>query len=384
MKDSSVPGTGPGAGLSGNLSVPSKSRLIVPVAIFFVILILGEFYVKWDPYYHKAFTAAAKHSLGASIVSGKTDVPPAFGFVAAWQYAVKYFLDIWQALVVGILVGAGIQVLLPKDWILRMFARKSFGSVLAAGTLALPGMMCTCCGAPVAVGLRKQQASVGAGLAFWMGNPVLNPATIVFMGFVLGWKFAVFRIFFGIILVFGVSLLADRVASQRRLPDSELSSSMTNLETSSLITPLETPKSDLQNVMTQQPLWLRFLAEVWKMATSMLPAYILFVLVVGGVRAWLFPVVGAHATGLLWLIGLALAGTLFVIPTAGEIPIIQTLMHYGLGIGPAAALLLTLPALSVPSMAIVWKSFPRRAILFAAASTFLIGILGGLVAMVTL
>ena len=120
------------------------------------------------------------------------------------------------------------------------------------------------------------------------------------------------------------------------------------------------------------------------MATSMLPAYILFVLVVGGVRAWLFPVVGAHATGLLWLIGLALAGTLFVIPTAGEIPIIQTLMHYGLGIGPAAALLLTLPALSVPSMAIVWKSFPRRAILFAAASTFVIGILGGLVAMVTL
>lgn len=43
-----------------------------------------------------------------------------------------------------------------------------------------PGMMCTCCGAPVAVGMAKSRASVGATLASWIGNPILNPATIVF------------------------------------------------------------------------------------------------------------------------------------------------------------------------------------------------------------
>ena len=51
-------------------------------------------------------------------------------------------------------------------------------------------MMCTCCAAPVAAGMRKQQVSMGGALAFWMGNPLLNPATLVFMGFVLGWQFA--------------------------------------------------------------------------------------------------------------------------------------------------------------------------------------------------
>ncbi|MCX2622473.1 SIS domain-containing protein, partial [Klebsiella pneumoniae] len=34
----------------------------------------------------------------------------------------------------------------------------------------------------------------GGALAFWMGNPLLNPATLVFMGFVLGWQFALVRL----------------------------------------------------------------------------------------------------------------------------------------------------------------------------------------------
>jgi uncharacterized membrane protein YraQ (UPF0718 family) len=43
-------------------------------------------------------------------------------------------------------------------------------------------------------GMRKQQVSMGGALAFWMGNPLLNPATLVFMGFVLGWQFALIRL----------------------------------------------------------------------------------------------------------------------------------------------------------------------------------------------
>lgn len=362
-------------------SAHSGRKYVVPALIFFVILVVGEFYVKWDPYYHKTFLAAAKHSIGASIVSGKTDVPPAFGLVAAWNYAIQYFLAIWQALVLGIVVGAAVQVLLPKDWIVRLFARKSFASIAKAGTMALPGMMCTCCGAPIAAGLRKQQASVGAALAFWMGNPVLNPATLIFMGFVLGWKFTLYRIVFGVLLVFGVSFLAERFAGK----DSNVSPSL------SLQTDLPANLSAHREIHSSagvspaaKPLWLQFLTQVWKMAITMLPAYILLVLIVGGVRAWFFPAVGLHATGILWLLGLALAGTLFVIPTAGEVPIVQTLMHYGLGVGPAAALLLTLPTISAPSMAIVWKAFPKKALFFTAAATFFVGVIGGLIATMVL
>ena len=39
-----------------------------------------------------------------------------------------------------------------------------------------------------------------------------------------------------------------------------------------------------------------------------------------------------------------------MIPTAAEIPILQTMMLAGMGIAPALALLVTLPAVSVPSL----------------------------------
>jgi uncharacterized protein len=39
-------------------------------AVFLAIAIVGLFYVKWFPYYNKAFLAAANHSIGNSILMG--------------------------------------------------------------------------------------------------------------------------------------------------------------------------------------------------------------------------------------------------------------------------------------------------------------------------
>lgn len=82
--------------------------------------------------------------------------------------------------------------------------------VLVAGAAALPAMMCSCCAAPVTVGLRKSSASISSSIAFLLANPVLNPATIIFIGFVLSWQFAIFRVIMGILMVLGISLLANR------------------------------------------------------------------------------------------------------------------------------------------------------------------------------
>ena len=72
------------------------------------------------------------------------------------------------------------------------------------------------------------------------------------------------------------------------------------------------------------------------------------------------------------MIGLAIAGTLFVIPTAGEIPIIQTMLGFGVGAGPAGVLLMTLAPLSLPSLVMVSKVFPWRVVLVLAGATALI------------
>lgn len=100
----------------------------------------------------------------------------------------------------------------------------------------------------------------------------------------------------------------------------------------------------------------------------------------GAVKGWLFPQLGeATGSSILLLVLVAIGGMLFVIPTAAEIPIIQTFMVYGMGSGPAAALLLTLPAISLPSLLLVSKSFPKRVLLFVTASVVVLGVAAGIV-----
>jgi len=87
---------------------------------------------------------------------------------------------------------------------------------------------------------------------------------------------------------------------------------------------------------------------------------------------------------ILAIIMLAITGTLFVIPTAGEIPVIQTLMAFGLGAGPAAALLITLPAVSLPSLLIIKRAFPTRVLVLVGTVVVVFGIISGFIGMVVL
>jgi hypothetical protein len=69
-----------------------------------------------------------------------------------------------------------------------------------------------------------------------------------------------------------------------------------------------------------------------------------------------------------------------VIPTAGEVPIIQAMLSLGMGVGPAGALLMTLPPISLPSMAMLARSFRPRILAVVAAAVVLFGVIAGLLA----
>ncbi len=76
----------------------------------------------------------------------------------------------------------------------------------------------------------------------------------------------------------------------------------------------------------------------------------------------------------LWL---AVAGTLFVIPTAGEIPIVQVLIGYGLGPFGAGALLATLPAVSLPSLFMIGRNFALRTLVMVTVAVAVPGVASG-------
>lgn len=335
------------------------------VLAFTLVTIAGLYYVKWHPYFAKAFVAAAHHSIGASIVSGHAAAPPAFGWAPAWQYALSYGAAIWQALIVGLLVGSGVQAVLPRAWLLRVLGRSSYSSTAIAGVAAIPSMMCTCCGAPVAVGLAKGRASIGATLAYWIGNPILNPATLVFTGFVLGWNWVALRIVVGIVLVFGVSQLAARFVGEHEVPAAAVAA-----------------RQAAETGGDGAGVWRRWGRALWRLSISLVPEYLAIVLALGAARAWLFPSIGPAIGHSLWLmLVLAVTGTLFVVPTAGEVPIVQTLMGFGLGAGAAGVLLTTLPAVSLPSLVMVGRALPARVLVFVAVCVALLGLLTGAAAL---
>lgn len=111
------------------------------VALLVLIAVVGLYHVKWSPYYQRAFVAAEKHSIGTSIVSGKSAEPPPLSWTAAWSYAWAYGLAIWKAMVLGLVLGAGVQAVVPRDWLVRLFGRATFARVALAGLASVPGMM---------------------------------------------------------------------------------------------------------------------------------------------------------------------------------------------------------------------------------------------------
>lgn len=345
---------------------PVSLKTVLLVLIFLLIAIAGLSYVKWWPYYHKAITAATEHSIGSSILTGDQAIAPDPSFQSAWDYAVTYFKSVWKAAVFGILLGSLVQVLLPSKWLLKVLGKANLKSTALGGIASLPGMMCSCCAAPIAVGLRKKNVSVGASLAFWLGNPVLNPATLIFMTFVLSWKFTLMRVVFGLILTFAVSHFANKFAGNTSVPQ----------------TIDETVNKAVQ---PEGLLIIRWLKSAGSMLLTVVPAYFITVLLLGAARAWMFPVLGDGVTnGILAIIIFAIAGTLFVIPTAAEIPIIGTFLSFGVGTGAVGALLVTLPSISLPSLLMVYRSFPRRVIWFVFGSVVALGILSGIVGTVFL
>jgi hypothetical protein len=267
-------------------------------------------------------------------------------------------------MVLGLLLGSALQEFAPRAWIARVLGQANFRSVALGGLLAIPGMMCTCCAAPVVIGLRRANASAAAATAFWLGNTVLNPAALVFMGFVLGWKWSALRLALGIPLVFGTGYLISRLSRP-----SDIAALSTQLSQA------------IAESAPESPSIKGWFARFARLVFGLIPEYLVLVLILGATRAWLFPIAGpALGNDLGWIALMSAVGLLFVIPTAGEVPIVQAMLALGVGAGPAAALMMTLPPVSLPSLAMTGKVLSIRVLAMISLVVLVMGIVAGLLA----
>jgi uncharacterized membrane protein YraQ (UPF0718 family) len=317
--------------------------LAAGVALLAVALLL---WAKWLPYSVKVPAVAGSGSLGSSIVTGGAAAPPAVSLSAGLAFARTYFLAIWPALVAGLVLAAAVQTALPRDWVARLVGRGR--GAVAGGALALPGMMCSCCAAPIAVGMRRRAADVRAALAFWLASPALNPVVLVFCALVLPWPWTVLRLVGGLAVVGIAALVA------RRGTATATATAVTDPADGAA----EAAEDDLR------PLGVRFLAALGGLAVRLLPEYVLLVVALGALRGLLFPLgaglAGLHGAVVVGIVVLlAVAGTLLPVPTGAEVAVVAALLAAGVAPALAATLLITLPAVSLPSLLMVRRVFPR-------------------------
>lgn len=344
----------------------NRRRELVAFGAFVAVAAGLLTWAKWWPYALRIPKTADTHALGSSIVTGQGSIPPGFSLTSGLDFARTYFLAIWPALVAGLVIGAAVTVLVPKTWLMRALGTDGPASALRGGLLSVPTMMCSCCAAPVVVGLRRRGASIGAAVAFWVGNPALNPAVLAFSFFVLGWQWTALRAAAGVLLVVGmVALTRARLAGFAE---------PVTVNTSAVTAALGDATNSADAPDTRL-LPVRFAAALSGLSLRLLPEYLLLVVLLGALRGPLFTSgIGMHA-GVLAVVSFAVAGALLPVPTAGEIPVIAALLTLGVSGPVAAALLITLPALSVPSLVMVRRVFPASVLGAATAGVIALGLM---------
>jgi uncharacterized protein len=346
---------------------PTRRTAAAGTLLALVIAVAALLWAKWLPYEAKVASLSDTHAWPGGNILTVGDVSP--GDAPSWHAATTFFSTyvqaIWKALVAALLISAAVQAFVPRAWLLQLLNRPGrLRSAAVGGLVSTPSMMCTCCTAPVAATLRRDGVSPAAALAYWLGNPLLNPAVIVFLALVAPWQWTVTRVAVGVLVVVGGSALVARFAAPRDVPVEQVTGAV------------ETPPAD----------WFatapgRFARTLGRLLVTLVPEYLVVVLLVGGLRGWLFPL-GSDTlhTGVLVVVLAAVVGTLLVVPTGGEIPVLQGLALAGMSLGGIGALLLTLPAVSIPGMAMVGRTFGWRATWATAG----VAAAGGLVAALVL
>ena len=332
------------------MTTPALSRApersaVLGVLGFVALTAALLWWAKWSPYTGRTVELVDSRAWsGTSLLAGAgIEAGSGPSLSAGVAFTRVYATAVWQAVLVGLVMAAAVQTFVPRGWLVRVLsARRSSSSALLGGLASTPSMMCSCCAAPVAAALRRSGVPTAAAVAYWLGNPLLNPAVLVFLALVAPWEWSVTRLLVGLLVVVGGSALVARLAGGDVVP-----------APAAVTEPQPRPA---------------FLPTLARLALVVVPEYLLVVLAVGVFSGWLFPLGDSAASwGALAAVVAVVLGTLLVIPTAGEIPLAQGLALTGLGLGAVGALLIVLPAISLPSMVIVARGLSWRVVGATAA-----------------
>lgn len=279
--------------------------------------------------------------------------------------------------------GAVSSLVLPQGMIRKLLHSSGTKGSAYGGLLGAPLMMCSACSVPVALGWKKRGANIETTLGVVMGAAMLNIMGLATIFVLFPGPAAGGRILASILLVvvFTPLIVKLLVRWNKGQPLSSAYLEKQAITAEPKICSVAIPAED-------DPGWVdagRIAISNW-WTSSVEIAYRLFIPMTGAmflaafIRLALPPgVVESYMGSGLWAIVMVSAfGTLIAIPTLFEIPLVLGFLFIGMGLGPASALIVTAPSVSIVSYFMLKKDVGHAAPLLLMAATFIVGICTGL------
>jgi len=319
------------------------------------------------------------------------------------EYAREHVLT---CLIPAFFIAGAIAVFISKAAVLKYFgatAKKilSYSVASVSGTIL---SVCSCTVLPLFAGIYTRGAGIGPATAFLYSGPAINVLAIILTARILGWQLGLARAIGAVLFAVITGLLmafifrkedASREAGNMYLPDEDqrartLAQDAIFMSVMVLILLFATFAKPAEG---SAGLWSAIFVGKWYFTAALLLLLALmlkawfrkderfdWVQSTWGFMKQIFPLLGAGVLVAGFMLGrpghsalipghyiqslvggnsvwanlfAAISGGLMYFATLTEVPILQGLLGAGMGKGPALALLLAGPALSLPNMLVI-------------------------------
>ena len=351
--------------------------------LLMLLVFLGVYYV---PFGHPAIRSAGLEA-----------------FLMVQEYARKHVLF---CLVPAFFIAGAISVFISQAAVMKYFGAQA-RKILAYSVASVSGTIlavCSCTVLPLFAGIYTRGAGIGPATAFLYSGPAINVLAIILTARILGWRFGLARaagaVVFAVVIGLLMALLFRKEEERRAenvpmvMPDEEKTRPLwqNGLYFLTMVLVLifaawGKPSHPvgfwnavygvhwyltLVFAMVLTGVLLRWfvrdelsewVSATWGFSKQILPLLFGGVLVAGFLMGrpdsssglipseWIHRLVGGNSLGANLLA--SVAGALMYFATLTEVPILQGLLGSGMGKGPALALLLAGPALSLPNMLVI-------------------------------
>ncbi|MBU4369690.1 permease [Patescibacteria group bacterium] len=307
------------------------------------------------------------------------------GFKLLHEYAREHVLT---CLVPAFFIAGAISVFIKKDFILRYLggqAKKYISYSLASVSGAILAV-CSCTILPLFASIRKRGAGLGPAITFLFSGPAINIAAIFLTMSVLGLKIGLARIVFSILISILVGLSIQAIFREKTEKKELFTEESKEIAVSKkvsilffiamigvlvvnglqinqllkymLIIVLVIITAGIAIFKFQRELSKEWIKQTWHFTKILLPILFIGVFIAGFIMPFLPQelienVVGSNS--IFSNLVASIFGAFMYFSTLTEIPILQALITKGMSQGPALALLLAGPSLSLPNMLVILK-----------------------------